>query len=381
MGLSLTSDRLLQLEEASRVLLSPLLATDTDAWRTEVMRVTRRLMGADHAMFAHSGMERSHLGETPDDPVAAAYERLIATSAGEFENRVDPMSSVWMRRFRARGFGVLVEAEIQREMEAEGYRWQDSATMREVMWGNGLYSLRGFVGRHGRTEGALQFTNLKPGLDGAGEEARPLLGALYPSFLAGLDALGRLAAHRAALEAFDAVADGLVVLDADGRERYRNRALLALIDADPERGLVEGALWQLGRDLRRLAFPRRTEAGPALAPMQRTVATARARYTLSATLVASGAFGVTDSALVTVATDVAPRPPTVEEVRARLGLTVREAEVALLVAEGLSNREVADRLFVAPGTVKRHLEGVFAKLGVSTRAAVAARLLQPGAPA
>jgi non-specific serine/threonine protein kinase len=56
----------------------------------------------------------------------------------------------------------------------------------------------------------------------------------------------------------------------------------------------------------------------------------------------------------------------------RLGLTKRELEVASLVAQGLTNREAADRLLVAQRTVETHLEHIFAKLGVQTRAEVAA---------
>jgi len=43
-----------------------------------------------------------------------------------------------------------------------------------------------------------------------------------------------------------------------------------------------------------------------------------------------------------------------------------------LVAEGLRNSEIATRLFVAPSTIKTHLAHAFAKLGVSTRAELAA---------
>ena len=59
------------------------------------------------------------------------------------------------------------------------------------------------------------------------------------------------------------------------------------------------------------------------------------------------------------------------------GLTAREVEVLALLAEGLSNDDVAERLVVSPRTVHAHLRSVFGKLGVSSRTAAvreAARL-------
>jgi DNA-binding CsgD family transcriptional regulator len=53
-------------------------------------------------------------------------------------------------------------------------------------------------------------------------------------------------------------------------------------------------------------------------------------------------------------------------------LTRRELEVAALVARGLTNRQVAEQLMVATRTIETHLEHIFAKLGVQTRAEVAA---------
>jgi LuxR family transcriptional regulator, maltose regulon positive regulatory protein len=56
----------------------------------------------------------------------------------------------------------------------------------------------------------------------------------------------------------------------------------------------------------------------------------------------------------------------------RAGLTVREMEVLALVAQGLSNRQIAERLVVSEHTVHRHVANIYARLGVSSRAAAVA---------
>ena len=54
-----------------------------------------------------------------------------------------------------------------------------------------------------------------------------------------------------------------------------------------------------------------------------------------------------------------------------LGLTEREAEVLGWVAEGKTNPEIGFILSISPRTVQKHLEHIFAKLGVETRTAAA----------
>ena len=53
-------------------------------------------------------------------------------------------------------------------------------------------------------------------------------------------------------------------------------------------------------------------------------------------------------------------------------LSPREREIASLVTQGLTNRQIAERLVIAPRTAENHLQHVFGKLGVSSRAQVAA---------
>jgi ATP/maltotriose-dependent transcriptional regulator MalT len=72
-----------------------------------------------------------------------------------------------------------------------------------------------------------------------------------------------------------------------------------------------------------------------------------------------------------------PRPTTRSNPR---GLTEREWEIAGLLAQGLSNAEIADRLVVSPKTVGHHVSAVLAKLGVRRRAEVAAALSEVSAP-
>ena len=52
-----------------------------------------------------------------------------------------------------------------------------------------------------------------------------------------------------------------------------------------------------------------------------------------------------------------------------LGLSPKQAETLLWVAQGKTNRETAEILGISEGTVKKHLEHIFAKLGVETRGA------------
>jgi DNA-binding NarL/FixJ family response regulator len=59
-------------------------------------------------------------------------------------------------------------------------------------------------------------------------------------------------------------------------------------------------------------------------------------------------------------------------------LTQRERDVLGLLAQGMTNREIGERLVVSPGTVKVHVEHIIAKLGVSDRTQAAVRAVELG---
>ena len=74
------------------------------------------------------------------------------------------------------------------------------------------------------------------------------------------------------------------------------------------------------------------------------------------------------------------RSATAPSVDERSELSARELEIAACVALGLTNRAIAERLFVSPRTVEKHIEHVMNKIGVDSRAAVAAWHAKRAAP-
>ena len=60
------------------------------------------------------------------------------------------------------------------------------------------------------------------------------------------------------------------------------------------------------------------------------------------------------------------------------GLTDREVEVLRLVADGMTNREIGEALFISENTVIRHVSNIFSKTGSSNRAEATAYAVRQG---
>jgi DNA-binding NarL/FixJ family response regulator len=58
-------------------------------------------------------------------------------------------------------------------------------------------------------------------------------------------------------------------------------------------------------------------------------------------------------------------------VRGQSPLTCRETEIAVHIAEGITNKEIAARLFIAQRTAESHVENIMTKLGFTSRAQIA----------
>jgi len=86
--------------------------------------------------------------------------------------------------------------------------------------------------------------------------------------------------------------------------------------------------------------------------------------------------GLGFDALARQCTELLDGPPT--GVPDRWGVTVREAEVLDLVAQGLSNKDIAVRLFLSPRTVEKHIESLLRKAGARSRTQLVALSAGPG---
>jgi len=157
--------------------------------------------------------------------------------------------------------------------------------------------------------------------------------------------------------------DLLLSVEAEGRMGVQIEALALQSLAQWRRGDRTGAMTALERALRLAESEGYVRLFADLGlPMARLLQEARSRDVMSdyvATLLA--AFG-TDLAFPAPAERALPEP-----------LTHREQEILELVAAGLTNHEIADKLVISPQTVKKHTGNIYDKLGVRSRTEAAAR--------
>jgi DNA-binding response OmpR family regulator/DNA-binding CsgD family transcriptional regulator len=157
--------------------------------------------------------------------------------------------------------------------------------------------------------------------------------------------------------ALDQSGSSLVALDAKGALLWSTPQALALLDGL----LTDGAEGRLLVDSVRQQL-RLGEASSETA----TVVADGTRGPIAFALVSAGGAG---ERLIRVSRHD-PRSDK-DVLAARLSLTAREAEVLLWLAKGKANRDIADILALSPRTVNKHLETIFAKLGVENRASAA----------
>jgi DNA-binding CsgD family transcriptional regulator len=178
--------------------------------------------------------------------------------------------------------------------------------------------------------------------------------------------------YAALAQLLDALGESLIVCDTAGREFQRTARLAELLADDPDRERVLADMRALGHSLGRRRMGSANAPASPIGTLE--VATSVACYRLRGTCGGAGVLGPDDVVLVALER-LTPELPSPEQLVERHGLTRRQAEVAVLLAHGMSNREIADRLSLSWSTVRHHAEWVFTKLGVHSRKALGLTLI------
>ena len=251
-----------------------------------------------------------------------------------------------------------------------------SAFYREVLVPARARITYGMRVARGDGEHLLGACTSRPRFDPVGLETLGLLGIVAPAFEAGLEAMARLRDSQASLVALaDARAEGVLIFDlASRRELHRNAIAADALTAEPEAAAITTAAARVVRTLATLAGTQRHPAAAGALPVSVKVRTTRAAYRLYGSLLAPGMFAPAATAMVFLQSSIVALPSEAV-LRERFRLTTREAEIALRIARGASDREIGDALGLSAHTVGHHAENLFLKLGIHSRRALGVRLI------
>lgn len=376
MSLYLNATARSHLIAAQQALLAPLAYEDAEAWMLAVNGHLLRLLGADHTIafildergidFISDDTETELLNPLRDrflgydEAGYATFEPVDGEPAGSLF--VERMHRV--RRSHGGGAGLDVLIDCAHSMKrAEIFQSTHIPAGMCFMAGLGTSLPVGEV----TTCVAFERSDAK----GYSEEGLRKLQLLVPAYEAGVRAWRRMAGYQNML---DLLQEALAVFGPEGRTLFQSQALVRLLSDNPKAGEVILGMKEVAHRLHRWR-PRRSRKAEAKAkPTVREVTTKGGSYRIWGSPLQPQLFG-TEAVLVTVERQDPALPPS-EQLQARFGLTPREAEVALLLAEGLDNRAVAERLYISPHTARRHTEKVLHKLGIASRTAVAITLLR-----
>lgn len=190
-----------------------------------------------------------------------------------------------------------------------------------------------------------------------------LMRVVQPALQAAVRTLVRAGESRSTLEGILAEArDDALVYDLDGRLLYQSPAAASLARTRQGDETIEVAARAMARGLAARSPRALLESRHA----DQAVRTRSGSYRLNAVLLGEGVFTLRAAVLVTVVAGDR-RLPEPQAIRKRHGLTRRQAEVALLLAQRKTNLEIADELCISRHTVRSHTEAVMGKLGVSDR--------------
>lgn len=345
MSLTLSTSEVTQLETALKLLLSPLAYERVADWRRACRGTLQRLLGADHCAF---GLFLDDDAREQDRELDAAIATWLA-DYHEFDGGC---------QIRRREVGLELYAVDMLDGRAEGARDRVGIGIE-----SGPGSLpSAFVHAYHGAHGGRTF----------GRRGAALLRLLLPAFRAGIHFSRTFSAYRERWRhVLDSLGRAALVASPRTDAVHQTPALRALLDQEPEQAAVLHEIAAVADALATPRSPAKGTGGRAPGSMVRDVVTAQARYQLRGAQLSAEAER---PAMVVTVDRLNPAPPSDAQLRVRFGLTGREAEVARQLAVGHTNAELAAALGISRHTAERHTERVLGKLGLHSRAGVAAAL-------
>lgn len=372
MALTLSSLDIVHLAALQESLLSPLDHDTVPAWCLACLRHAEALFHGDRsAMLVPLGGQLHYVSESISPELAARFQETLAQpESGALRFRGLAEDAAWgarrARRVELWNLPMLARLADTRLEETPGYYEyiRPAGITHGPVATTSLPTGEAFIGVADSRRADAKFN---------GERGLDLMALVLPAFKAGVRTLVRLEEFRGGFASvIDQLGQALVLLDLDGRELHETPRLRELLAQDAEGATVRLAARRLGATLADRRTGRRVGTHRQAA---HTTRTATACYALSAAYLPGGL--VTRGEVVVVSVDrLTPELPSAHSLITRHGLTHREAEVALFLAQGLPNMEIASRLGLSRHTVRHHAEWVFVKLGVHTRKALALTLLR-----
>ncbi len=371
---ALDQQELRAINQVNTLLLSPFAFDSFDGWRHAVNASVRELLGADSVGFLLPGPvgQPMYSAEHPAENMAA-FPGLVPPDLSDG-------TPIWVVGLR------MQVASMSTAYGPDLPRYLSSAYYNEFAAPNGaaytasliapLESIRAASDLAPMPTSPLGVTALQVWRERAGSEfderALALLSLLAPAFESGVDAVLRMGAlQREMVRTIDDHDLAVLLVGPDGLVRHRSRSLDALLAREP----LSDMLWEQIRQ-----FAIRAVGSPLMqgwgAPSH-TIHAALGAYHLRLSRMARHEWS---GPLTLISVD----PPRARmrsdaELRSAFGLTEAEVRVARAVGRGSTNPEMAEQFGVSVHTIRRQVESVFRKLGVSARAAVAARLVESAA--
>lgn len=371
--LRLTTREQKEFRAAQEALLSPLVGSASPReWQLRSNYAVRRFVGADHSVFCVPTRRDALPPAVTDDVDPTFRDRFyehLAPSNDPYYHVDDPyVDSAVRRRVDGGADAYHLDQLLSREEQAR------SVMVQEVFVPFDLPRMTGLSYPLPEGEAAQFFGFKSPDAEGYQERGLKKLRLLVPAFAAGVRTFRRWINRRWEwISTLDRLTQPLALYDEAGSPIHRNTALKELLAGEPRSDRVTAVADMIAQVFAvRRRGPRRAQDG--LSPVvERSVEGASITYRVFATYgppeIAAG------SSIVVQIESLGTPLPSPEDLQERFGLTPRQATVALLLAEGCSDKMIAKRLDISWYTARTHVRNILRRLDLSSRREIPMALL------